>query len=98
MAAWVKKGFVLIAVRQKYGHYCVLSQANFFRGLTQCLIIEEEEYDAVSKALNMEFNIGFACYETNEKKKDKIAGRSFNSEKYEDIFADVEYVIIARHS
>jgi hypothetical protein len=98
MAAWVQKGFVLIGVREKYGHYCALSQVNFFRGLTQCLIIKEEEYEAVSTALKMEFKIGFACYETNEKVKDKIAGRSFNSEDYEDIFADVEYVMSVRYS
>lgn len=55
LSVWLKKNFVLIGVRQKYAHYCALSLNNFFRGLTHCLIIQEDDYEEVSKALKMEF-------------------------------------------
>lgn len=44
LGVWLKKNFVLIGVRQKYAHYCALSLATFFRGLTHCLIIQEDDY------------------------------------------------------
>jgi hypothetical protein len=64
MAAWIKKGFVLIGVRERYGHFCAIAQASLLRGLTQCLIVKEDEYEAVGAALKMDFDIGFGCYET----------------------------------
>jgi hypothetical protein len=44
MAAWVKKGYVLIGVREAYGHFCAIAQSTLFRGLSQCLIAKEDEY------------------------------------------------------
>jgi hypothetical protein len=41
MGAWIKKNFVVIGVREKYGHICAIALSTFFRGLTQCLIIKE---------------------------------------------------------
>lgn len=55
LAVWLKKNFVLMGVREKYSHYCALSLNHFFRGLTHCLIVKEDQYEAVSKAMNMEF-------------------------------------------
>jgi len=82
MAAWVKKGYVLIGVREAYGHLCAIAQNTLFRGLSQCLIAKEDEYEAIGTALKMQFNFGFACYETNEDVKDKIAGRNFKTTDY----------------
>lgn len=89
MAAWIRKGYVLIGVRERYGHFCAIAQATLFRGLTQCLIVKEDDYEGVSAALKMDFDYGFGCYETNEQVKERIAGRNFRSTQYEDVFQSI---------
>lgn len=52
-SVWLNKNFVVVGVREKYGHFCTLSLNVFFRGLIRCLIIRESDYEAVSSALDM---------------------------------------------
>ncbi len=53
MGVWLKKNYVFIGVRQRYGHYCAISHTAFFRGHTQCVIVKDEDYEKVSKLLKM---------------------------------------------
>jgi len=44
--------------------------------------------------LKIPFEIGFACYETSAKVKDKLVGRSFKSAEYQEVYNTVEMVKI----
>lgn len=41
---FLSKGFVVMGVREQYSHFCTLALSNFFRGLTHCFILKEEDY------------------------------------------------------
>jgi hypothetical protein len=51
-SVFLTKGFTVIGVREKYAHFCALALNNFFRGLTQCFIVKEEDYEATTKKIN----------------------------------------------
>lgn len=53
MGVWMKRNYVMIVVREKYGHICSIALSSFFRGLTQCLIVNDEDYKEVSASLKM---------------------------------------------
>lgn len=95
---FLSKNFVVMGVRQKYGHICTLALASFFRGLAHCFILKEDDYEATSKQLNMQFDIGFVCYERFVNGTKKVSGNNFNSPNFEDIYLTAEYVINALYS
>lgn len=69
-----------MGVREKYSHFCTLALNNFFRGLTHCFILKEEDYEATSAQMNMQFDIGFVCYEREVDGEKKVSGNNFNSD------------------
>ena len=76
----------MIGVRESYGYFCTLALSSFFRGLTHCLIVKDSDYEETSKALNMEFEIGFICAEKIVDGVKKITGKNFKNTKYEDVY------------
>ena len=50
---FLNKNFVVIGVREQYSHFCTLALNNFYRGLTHCFIIKDEDYEEASKQMNM---------------------------------------------
>jgi hypothetical protein len=85
-AIWLAKKYVVISVREKYGHFCAIERAALFKDLTHCLIIKESDYEEAYKALNIPFDIGFAYYETSAKITEKLVGRTFKSTDFEEIY------------
>ena len=47
-AVWMNFDFVVIRVREKYGHICALENLSILKGLTRCLILNEAYYEHTS--------------------------------------------------
>jgi hypothetical protein len=93
-SAWLGKNFVVVGVREKYGHFCTMSLNVFFRGLIRCLIVSEADYESITGALNMQFEYGFASAERMVNGSRKITGQIFQSGDFEEVYLATEYVTV----
>lgn len=48
MTIWLKKDYVVMAVRQEYGYLCTIVDKPLFAGLVQCFVIQDDSYDEVA--------------------------------------------------
>jgi hypothetical protein len=69
---------------------CAITEKFLFKGLTQCFVIEESEYEKVAKMMGLNFKFGFVC--SNQKSENKIKGHELRSVNFADVYETLEYV------
>ena len=89
---FLDKNYVIMVVREEYGHVCSLQNLPAFEGIVVCLVIEEEEYLPLSKRLEGEFDIGQIMYFDEEKEKKQVAGQQIKSVKFEELYKTLSIV------
>jgi hypothetical protein len=69
---------------------CAIVEKFLFKGLTQCFVIQESEYEKVAEKMGLKFKFGFVC--SNKKSENKIKGHDLRSSNFADVYETMEYV------